>query len=341
MDRSIAKIASHVFFLTVMAVGAGQVHAAELTLFAGQLGVAGSKDGKAAQATFNFPSNVVVDPQGDVYVADYANQLIRKIDPDGTVSTLAGKALAQGKTNGRGAKARFNGPGCLSLDPYGNLFVRDVSDGRIRKVAPDGTVSNFPGSGTVSWPDAYGNAVGVTMTGPLTSDGKGGLFVADNVSEVIRRVSALGDAVVLVGSGKPNAEDGTGTDASISQIEAMTTDAEGNLYFVDGGNNSLRKLNTSGKVTTLFQGGDAIKYAQGLAMDKKGNFYVSCQLSAIIQKITPEGVLSTYEGPILSAEGQKKNPDSKEPTMLGGIAIGPSGDIYVADSLNQVIWRIH
>lgn len=339
MDRLIAKIACRVFFLTVMAVGAGRVYAAELTLFAGRLGVVGSKDGDAAQATFNSPSNVAVDPRGNIYVADYTNQLIRKIAPDGTVSTLAGKVLAEGKANGRGTKARFNGPGCLAEDPYGNLFVQDISDGRIRKITSDGMVSNFPGSDTVPWPDANGNAVGVTMTGPLTSDGKGGLFVADNASAVIRRASALGDAVVLVGTGKSDTEDGTGTAASISEIEAMTTDAEGNLYFVDGGNHSLRKLSTSGKVTTLFQGGDALKYAQGLAVDKKGNFYVSCQLSAVIQKITPEGVLSTYAGPILSAEGQKKN--SKEPTLLGGIAIGPSGDIYAADSGNQVIWRIH
>ncbi|WP_460503748.1 NHL repeat-containing protein, partial [Hymenobacter agri] len=130
--------------------------AGQVDTWAGNL-ASGFADGPSATARFNGPIDVAVDGQGNLYVADYGNQRIRKITPGGTVSTLAGSGTA-GFADGLGAAAQFNGPNGLAVDGQGVVYVSDYENNRIRKVLPNGTVSTLAGTGQRGFADGPGSS---------------------------------------------------------------------------------------------------------------------------------------------------------------------------------------
>ncbi len=159
-----------------------------VTTFAG--GSRGSTDGTGADASFNYPTGVAVDGDGNVYVADYNNSTIRKITPTGVVTTLAGTAGSYGSTDGIGADARFVSPHGVAVDGDGNVYVADGGDHTIRKITPAGVVTTLAGAAV-----SYGLADG---TGPLARfnrpaavavDGDGNVYVADYANHAIRKVT--------------------------------------------------------------------------------------------------------------------------------------------------------
>lgn len=156
-----------------------------VTTFAGS-GAGGSADGKAAEATFNSPHDVAVDAIGNVFVADTQNNLIRKINRGGIVSTLAGSG-AQGAADGRGAAASFNHPTGLGLDVFGNIYVADRSNYKIRKVTQQGLVTTIAGSGEFGSNDGPGNTA--TFAGPrdVAVDIIGNIYVTDD-NTLIRKI---------------------------------------------------------------------------------------------------------------------------------------------------------
>src|SRR5437660_2528365 len=123
--------------------------AGAVSTLAGSPGVAGIADGSGAAASFGWPTGVATDSAGNVYVADFLYNTIRKITPEGVVSTLAGKPAATGSADGTGAAARFNGPGGVATDSAGNVYVADTDNSTIRKITPAGVVSTLAGTAGV------------------------------------------------------------------------------------------------------------------------------------------------------------------------------------------------
>jgi sugar lactone lactonase YvrE len=117
-----------------------------VSTLAGSSRWSGAEDGTGASARFNTPQGLAVDGAGNVFVADWGNNTIRKITPDGTVATFAGTAGSQGGTDGTGAVARFHGPSCVAVDGAGNLFIADTLNGALRKITPDGVVTTLAGT---------------------------------------------------------------------------------------------------------------------------------------------------------------------------------------------------
>ena len=228
-----------------------------VTTLAGKAGVTGSADGTNSTARFNFPNGVAVDSAGNLYVADYYNDTIRKLTPVGTnwvVTTLAGLAGVAGAADGTNSTARFNNPYGVAVDTNGNLYVSDSDNCTIRKVTPVGTnwaVTTLAGKAGLS-----GFADGTNSTarfgfnggygpGYVALDGTGNLYVADSSNNTIRKVTPVGTnwvVTTLAGkAGVTGSADGTGSTAQFNFPNGVAVDSAGNLYVADANNNTIRK----------------------------------------------------------------------------------------------------
>ena len=219
-----------------------------VSTFAGT-GVAGTGNG-ADTATFNSPLGIAIDGSGNLYVADYGNDMIRKISPAGVVSTLAGTG-ATGADNGAGTAATFNLPEGVAVDAAGNVYVADNGNNIIRKITPGGIVSTLAGSGTVG--SANGTGTNASFNSPfgIAVDASGNVYVADSGNNLIRKISAAGAVTTFAGSGKKGAGNASGTAASFNTPSGVAVDAAGNVYVADEDNNLIRKITNTGVVTTL------------------------------------------------------------------------------------------
>jgi streptogramin lyase len=220
-----------------------------VSAFAGT-GIAGAADGKDT-ATFNSPMGVAVDNTGNVYVADYENDLIRKITPAGLVSTLAGKAGVSGLTDGADTAARFNLPESLAVDADGNIYVADNGNNAIRKITPAGVVSTLAGGGTAGNANGTGRAASFNSPFGIAVDAAGSIYIADSGNNLIRKITQDGVVSTFAGSGARGAGNGAGNAASFNTPAGVAVDAAGNVYVSDENNNLIRKISAAGAVTTI------------------------------------------------------------------------------------------
>jgi sugar lactone lactonase YvrE len=221
----------------------------------------GTADGTGPAARFSGLSGLTVDAAGNVFVADVANcrqlcpvlidvNIIRKITPDGVVTTLAGTAGKSGMADGMGAAAMFYIPSGLGTDSAGNLYVADCGNGALRKITPAGVVTTVASSGVCS------GSVLTTLTSPsapsgVAVDGAGNIYVSDSRASVIRKVTPSGLVTTVAGSSGGAAVDGTGASARFDGPQAIAVDAGGNAYVADTLNNSIRMISPAGVVTTI------------------------------------------------------------------------------------------
>ena len=153
------------------------------------LGSAGHADGNGTQASFHHPTGVAVDGDGNIIVSDHCSHRIRKISPDGSVSTLAGSGSA-GHADGHGTQASFHSPYGVAVDGDGNIIVADYASHRIRKISPDGSVSALAGRGSAGHADGHGTQASFDSPCDVVVDGDGNIIVADYGYQRIRKVAA-------------------------------------------------------------------------------------------------------------------------------------------------------
>ena len=321
---------------------------AVVTTLAGS-GFEGSIDGIASGAAFNRPTGVAVDGSGNIYVADNFNNKIRKITAEGVVTTLAGSG-APGASDGTGSGATFNRPAGIAVDGSGNVYVADGNN-KIRKITSAGVVTTLAGSGAPGASDGTGSGASFSNPVGVAVDGNGNVYVGDYGNHKIRKITPAGVVTTLAGSGAPGASDGTGSGASFSNPSGVAVDATGNLYVADTSNNKIRKITASGNVTTLAGSGSygstdgqgtaaRFYYPRGVAVDGNGNVYVGDEVSTIIRKITPTGVVTTlagnpgWYGPY---DGFGNASSFNRPF---GVAVDGNGNVYVADTDNAKIRKI-
>ena len=308
---------------------------------------AGYLNGTGTGAQFSNPYGVAVDASGNVYVADYNNNRIRKVTRLGVVTTLAGST--QGNLDGTGALAQFNNPAGVAVDASGNVYVADMLNSRIRKVTSDGVVTTLAGS-----TDGFANGTGTGAkfyypTG-VAVDASGNVYVADIGNARIRKVTALGVVTTFAGSSYGYL-DGTGTGAKFAGPSGVAVDASGNVYVGDQYNRRVRKVTAEGVVTTL-AGSGAYGSANGtgveasfnglfgVAVDASGNVYVADAGNALIRQVTAAGVVTTLAGsglPTGNANGAAATAKFNNPL---GVAVDASGNVYVADSSNERIRKV-
>ncbi|MGW8431232.1 NHL repeat-containing protein [Curtobacterium citreum] len=213
-----------------------------VSTYAGVPGTAGYRDGPAAQAQFAGAYGLTTDREGNLYVADGDNRVVRKITTDGTVSTIAGAPGSYGNVDGPQGAGTLAAPRELAFDPNGNLIIVDKSN-KIRRLAPDGTLSTVAGDGQANETDGRGSAASFNTPTGLAVAADGTMYVSDTYGCTIRRITP--DGTVTTISGTPNISgnnDGPAASARFRSLRGLALDPAGNLWTTDSNNNSIRIL---------------------------------------------------------------------------------------------------
>jgi len=254
----------------------------------------GFAEGRGSQAMFKYPSAVTSDAEGHIYVADCANNRIRKITR-GVTTTIAGSGVA-GFMDDVGSKAMFDSPTGIALDEKGNVLVADCGNSRIRKITQQGVVSTITGNGMKSFADGAGSQAMFNEPSAIVLDSMGNMFVADSLNQRIRKITPQGVVSTLAGGGTPGHEDGISGLAKFNSPSGVAVDVEGNVYVADRLNNRVRRVTPQGEVTTIAGSAEAgfedgvgamakFKGPAGIALDADGNLYVADSENNSIRKI--------------------------------------------------------
>ncbi len=295
-----------------------------VTTFAGLAGTAGSDEGTGSAARFRNPAGVTTDASNNVYVADQFNHTIRKITPAGDVTTFAGSAGLAGSVDQPGADARFNLPGGLTSDGF-NIYVADYGNHTIRMINGFGDVSTLAGFPGQAGSD-NGSGSSARFNGPAAiALGPGGLYVADYGSHTIRQIS--GDFVMTLAglAGNAGSTNGFADAARFNRPAGVACDASGNVYIADRENHTIRKIDSSGMVTTFGglpgvagnadgEGTARFNYPNGLVFDNSGKLFVADSENNRIRMGKPAGsFVATIDLPS-GAVGSPRQLDALPPT---------------------------
>lgn len=279
------------------------------TLLAGSSGLAGSADGIGNQARFDHPGGIALDPAGNLVVADTGNHTIRRIAPDGTVTTLAGSPGLPGAVDGLGPVARFRGPNGLVVTPAGTMYIADSQNHTIRFMALDGTITTY--AGTAGMPGlANGAGAGAQFNQPtgLALAPDGSLYVADYGNSCIRLISPALFVSTFAGAPTHGFQDGSATTAQFYLPMGIALDSAGVLWVVDTRNHAIRRVKSDGTVS-LFAGSGTLGNADGtgtlalfslpggIAITPSGNLLVADTQNHILRSITPAAVVTSLTTP--------------------------------------------
>ena len=330
---------------TVTGPNFNYVFTATVSTLAGN-GTYGFADGKGSSAEFMLPTSIVLDAQGNLFVAETQGHRIRKVTPDGVVSTFAGNGIG-GWLDGPAMKAKFYYPYGIVFDAAGNLYVGDTDNGLIRQITPAGIVNTLSGDGQgfVSQP-----TVTASFTSPLglAIDSRGLLYVAD--ANMVKSITSSGIVDTVAGTDLQGYVDGLIAVAEFKAPAGLAFDGTGNLYIADTYNSVIRKFVSTGQVSTFAGNGiggflDSTSanaeflQPQAVVADSEGNIYVGDYANARVRKISKNGIVSTVAG--TGKHGYiDGTTDKAEFYSPWGLAIDLKGNIYVADSRNSAIRKI-
>ena len=315
----------------------------------------GARDGLGDAARFSAPHSLALDVQGNRYVADRGNHTIRKITPDGAVTTLAGSAGESGFADGSGAAARLNGPSGVAVDSHGTVYVADYFNHAIRRISSLGVVTTLAGNADASGgADGSGAAARFGYPTGIAVDKSGTLFVADGFNHTIRKISSSGIVSTVAGTtGIAGNVDNAGAAARFNGPSGIVADNAGNLYVTDYYNHTVRRLTTGGVVTTLAGQmqhpgtadgtGSKAQFSgpSGLAIDRNGILYVTDAWSDSIRRITAGGTVTTLA---VQDETSIHPPGSSSLSPFAwpaGLAVDETGNLHVADQNHHRICHVN
>jgi sugar lactone lactonase YvrE len=211
-----------------------------VTTLAGN-GIKGFVDGTGTAARFSSPFSLDVDATGNVYVADAGNNRIRRIAPNGVVVTIAGSGKA-GKLDGSSVDAQFNLPSDVAVDGTGTIFVADLGNNAVRKIASDGRVSTVAGNGAAGAADGAGPIAQFNAPSGLALGLDGCIVIADTQNNRLRKITPTGQVTTIAGLGAKGASDGASSSANFYEPSDVLAMPDGTIYVADTENNRLRRV---------------------------------------------------------------------------------------------------
>ena len=333
-----------------------------LFAIAGNMGGPGTLDGIGTQARFNLPEGIALSRQGNLYVIDAGNYTIRKITPQGVVTTIAGKSGISGNADGDVAAARLRAPRYIAVDAQENLYLTDGN--AIRKLSAGGHLATLAGAIDLAGSaDGPGGLARFDTPAGITVDTIGNLYIADQNNHTIRKLAIDGTVSTLAGAaGVSGSADGIGAAARFNRPQGMTLATDGALYVADRDNYIIRRISLTGEATTLAGSsgihgsadgtGTAAQFfaPQSITSDAAGNLYVAdaflfdrmclCGANGIIRKIAANGEVSTLAGTSKAYGSADGIGAAARFNLPLGIASSDVGEVVVADSFNHTIRKI-
>lgn len=323
----------------------GAAHAALQLNFQALGGGAIGDGGQAKLANLNGVGDVVFDSAGNMYVSQYHGNRIRKITPNGVVSTVVGGNNGFGGDGGPAANALIDRPGGMAFDASGNLYFADIGNHRIRRIAPNGTIETFAGNGMRVDAGDGGAARKASFVdvNDLAIDKNGNLFVSEPNGHRIRKITSAGIVSTYAGkgSGSYGGDDGPATAAYLYLPLGIAVDGAGNLFIADSFNRRVRRVATNGTITS-FTGGQFSTGPYSVTTDKSGNVFVSldCRLtkfnSAGVAQITYDGYPQVCQR---GAEGALAT-NGGFGAVVDGVALDAAGNVFFVDADFQRIAKI-
>ncbi|MBN8884747.1 MAG: Ig-like domain repeat protein [Rudaea sp.] len=320
------------------------------TIAGSSFGFAGD-GGAATAAKLNYPQNLAIDGAGNIYIADYFNYRVRKIDAaSGKVSTLAGNGT-QGYAGDGGAatSAQLGDYLHVAADAAGNLYISDANNHRIRKVATDGTISTVAGNGVKGFGGDGGPAVAAKMDSPngIALDNAGNLYIADQFNQRIRKVATNGTISTIAGNGNfdYSGDGGPATSATLGMPAAVTFDGAGNLYIADSSNQRIRRVATDGTISTVAGngtqgfGGDGglainanLNNPGAIVFDRSGQLNIADTSNHRVRRVAGDGSIATIVGTgSIGYDGDGGSAASANLELPTGLARDRAGNLHIAD----------
>ena len=308
--------------------------------------------GLAIDAQLNYPSGLAVDGSGNLFIADRGNMRIRMIGTDEKITTVAGNGwhgvIGDGNT---ASLAMLDSPRGLAIDTAGNLYISDTLDDRVRKVDAGGIITTVAGMGdnpAVSGSRDGELASGAQINSPegIAVDAGGNLYIADGT---IRKVDASGIITTVAGNSAMgpgySGDGGPATSAQLSDPHGVAVDGAGNMYISDTGNNSIRKVDTSGIITTIVGNGTSyvgvLNHPLGLAVDASGNLYIADTYNNVVRRLSPAGSLTMVAGNgTASFSGDGGPATSATLDAPSAVTVDSAGNLYILDAYNQRVRRV-
>lgn len=323
--------------------------------------------GPAAMAQLCLPAETLFDSSGNLLIADFGNRLVRKITPNGTITTIAGSGkndtTFNSGTSGNGGPeihATFNLIGGTVFDSAGNLYVSESLGGVIRKIAPDGTVSTFAGTGQAGNTGDGGPAIQAALSypGPLAVGPDNALYVIAGGGRIFK-ITSDGIIHLVAGAGpgtglnRSQGDGGPAVNATLNEPGGIAFDQQGNIYIADTSNARVRKIDRNGIITTVAgPGQQGVDYYNAVAVDRQGNLYVAwthaqpTSIYATVNRVNADGSLTPVAGNGLPCPGRPFTGDGATATQVRlcavtGLAVDANGVLYLSEGVYGLLLRLN
>lgn len=338
-----------------------------ITTAVGNGGQAYSGNGGAGiSASLYIPCGVRVDTAGDFLIADSANNVIRKVSANGIITTVAGNGavtygngtVAYSGDGGAATSAPLNFPNGIAVDTSGNLFIADTANNCVREVGTNGIIITVAGNRARGYSGDGEAATNASLYAPVAVavDTAGGLFIADNGNNCIRKVATNGIIITVAGTGYANygGDGGDATSAVLNNPCGMALDAAGNLFIADSSNSRIREVGTNGIITTVAGNGTysysgdggaatnaSMYYPSDVAVDTTGNLFIMDSYNNRIRKVGTNGIITTVAGSgTRGYSGDGEPATSAAMNYPQGLALDAAGNLFIADTGNNLIRKV-
>jgi sugar lactone lactonase YvrE len=313
--------------------------------------------GSATSAEINRPYQIALDSSGNLYIADTANNRIRKVTPAGVISTVAGTGmLGFSGDGGPATSAQLWNPYGVAVDSNGDLYIADTSNHRVRKVDSSGVISTVVGDGSSTYSGDGGPATSAGIyPSVLALDSSGNLYVTDAGAYRIREVNTSGIITTVAGNGVEgsNGDGGLATSAELNDPNGLAVDNNGNLYIAESGvltgnlaaNGRIRQVTPTGFISTVAgvgTGGVTLFGPGDIALDSSGNLYIADTNNDRILMMPPGGTAAIVAGTtgVSGFSGDGGSATAAKLWAPVSIVLDSSGNLYISDDANQRIRKV-